>query len=131
MRALLLLLMLVFVPNLVVGGEKDAKPLTPGAAAKKINEKCTVEMKIESVGKGNGVYFLNSKEDYKDKDNFTVFINKDGAESLSKAKIDDPVAHFKGKTVRVSGTVVLYKDRPEIIIEMADQIRIVEKTDKK
>jgi DNA/RNA endonuclease YhcR with UshA esterase domain len=108
-------------------GDKNAKPITPEAAAKKVNEKCTVEMKVQSVGKGKGTFFLNSKEDYKDKDNFTVFINKTGTDSLKEAKIEDPEAHFKGKTIRVTGTVVLYKDRPEIIVEKSEQIKMVEK----
>jgi DNA/RNA endonuclease YhcR with UshA esterase domain len=117
----------VIVAGGLVGSGDDTKPITPEAAAKKINEKCVVEMKVMSTGKGNGVYFLNSKENYRDEGNFTIFINKDGVESLQKAKIDDPATHFKDKTVRVTGTVKLYKDHPEIAVEKAEQIQIVEK----
>jgi DNA/RNA endonuclease YhcR with UshA esterase domain len=127
MRALVLVSVVLLVPGLSVGGDKDAKPLTPEEAAKKINEKCTVEMVVQSVGKGKEVYFLNSKEDFKDKANFTIFVNKEGVESLKQAKIDDPVKHFKGKTVRVTGTVSLYQERPQIILDKAGQIQIVEK----
>ena len=126
MRMLAIALVMVLVPLVVATAGDDGKPITPEAAAKKINEKCTVEMKVASVGKGKDVFFLNSKEDYKDKDNFTVFISKDGVESLQKAKIDDPAAHFKGKTIRATGTVKLYKDRPEIVVDKAEQIRVVE-----
>src|SRR5262245_4592318 len=92
---------LVLLHGWVAADEKDAKALTAEtAAAKKIGEKVTVEMQVKSVGKGNGVFFLNSKENFRDADNFTVFINRDGAEKLKEAKIDDPVAHFKDKAVR-------------------------------
>jgi DNA/RNA endonuclease YhcR with UshA esterase domain len=127
MRALVVVLALGVAPSLAAGTGDPEKPLTPEAAAKKIDQKCTVEMLVASVGKSTGVYFLNSKEDYKDKDNFTVFINKEGVASLKDAKIDDPEAHFKSKTVRVTGTVVLYRDRPEIVVDKAEQIKIVAK----
>ena len=83
-------------------------------------------MKVASTGKSGGVAFLNSKENFKDDGNFTIFINKDGMESFKKGKIDDVHAHFKDKTILVTGTVVLYKERPEIIVEKAEQVRILE-----
>ena len=106
---------------------EDKETLTPEAAAKKVNEKCTVEMVVKSTGKENGVFFLNSKENYRDADNFTVFINKEGVAKLKEAKIEDPAAHYINKTIRVTGTVKLYRDKPEIIVEKADQIRVIEK----
>ena len=106
---------------------EDKEALTPETAAKKLNEKCTVEMVVKSTGKGNGVFFLNSKENYRDADNFTVFINKDGVAKLKEAKIEDPAAHYKNKTIRVTGTVKLYRDKPEIIVEKTDQIRLIGK----
>jgi DNA/RNA endonuclease YhcR with UshA esterase domain len=126
MRVLPMAAVILFATGLLGSGD-DTKPITPEAAAKKINEKCVVEMKVASTGKGNGVYFLNSKENFRDEGNFTIFISKDGVESLQKAKIDDPAAHFKEKTIRVTGTVKLYKERPEIAVDKAEQIQIVEK----
>src|SRR5437660_315357 len=111
----------------VVADDKDVKAISPAEAAKKVNEKCIVQMEVKSVGKVREVLFLNSKEDYKDKDNFSIFINKEGVEKLKEAKIDDPVAHFKGKVIRVTGTVKLFRERPEIVVEKADQIKVVEK----
>ena len=126
MRACGVVLALAFLPVWAAADEKDAKPLTPEAAAKKVNEKCTVEMVVKSTGKSSGVFFLNSKEDYEDADNFTVFINKEGAEKLKEAKIEDPAAHYKNKTIRVTGVVKLYREKPEIVVEKADQIQVVE-----
>ena len=126
MRTYAIMLALTFLPSLATADD-DTKPLTPEAAAKKVNEKCMVEMEVRSTGKGEGVFFLNSKENYKDADNFTVFINKEGVAKLKEAKIEDPAAYYKNKTIRVTGTVKLYRDRPEIIVEKADQIRVVQK----
>jgi hypothetical protein len=126
MRSLVLVSLLLLIPTMS-DGQTEALPITPDAAAKKLDQKCTVEMLVRSTGKGNGVFFLNSQEDYKNKENFTVFINKDGAESLKKAKIDAPLTYFKGKTVHVTGTVVLYNKKPEIILDKAEQIKIVDK----
>ncbi len=123
---------MAFIPAVIMaegegeGEGQDAKPITTAEAVKKFNEKCTVEMKVGSVGKSGGVFFLNSKQNFKDAGNFTVFINKDGAKDFKHAKIDDVPAHFKGKTIVVTGTVVLYNERPEIVVEKAEQVRIVE-----
>src|SRR5207244_131822 len=83
--------------------DKDAKPLTPDEAAKKVNEKCTVELEVQSTG-GSSNYYLNSKKNYRDAGNFTVFISKESAEKFKTAKIDNPADHYKGKTIRVTGT---------------------------
>jgi DNA/RNA endonuclease YhcR with UshA esterase domain len=107
--------------------DKAAGPLTPEQAAKKVNERCTVQMEVLSTGKGKGVVFLNSRKDFKAADNSTVFINKEGVKSLKGAKVEDPAAHFKGKKVRVTGTVKLYRDKPQIVVDKAEQIRLVEK----
>jgi DNA/RNA endonuclease YhcR with UshA esterase domain len=86
-------------------------------------------MEVKSTGKARGgaAVFLNSEENYRDDKNFTIFLDKDALEKLKKAKIDDPAAHYKGKTIRVTGTVKLYRDKPEIAVTEPDQIQVVEK----
>lgn len=127
MRLSAIVLALVFLPALLIAEEKKSRPLTPEEAAKKVNEKCMVQMEVKSAGKGEGVFFLNSKENFKAPGNFTVFIGKECAAKFKEAKIDDPATHFKGKTIRVTGTVKRYRDRPEIVVEKPDQIQIVDK----
>jgi hypothetical protein len=73
------------------------------------------------------VYFLNSEPNYKTDGNFTLFIPKAGAAKFKKAGIDDPAEHFNGKKVRATGTVKLYKERPEIVVEDAKQIELIDK----
>jgi DNA/RNA endonuclease YhcR with UshA esterase domain len=107
----------------------DTKPpaVSPADAAKKVGEKVTVEMAVKSVGRGkSGVYFLNSEPNFRTDGNFTLFIDKAAAARFKKAGISDPAEHFDGKKVRASGTVKLYRDRPEIAIEDPKQIGLVE-----
>jgi DNA/RNA endonuclease YhcR with UshA esterase domain len=116
-------LILFVVP--VSAEDKAPKPITPTEAGKRVGEKVTVEMEVKSTGKSRGVFFLNSEEDYRNEKNFTGFINQDGAKRFQEAKIDDPAAHFKGKTVRITGTVKLYRDKPEIVVEDPKQVEVV------
>jgi DNA/RNA endonuclease YhcR with UshA esterase domain len=109
--------------------KKEDKPISPAEAAKRINEKCTVEMQVKSGGKStkDKLFFLNSEQNFRDKTNFTVVIDAKATAKFKEAKIDDPAVHFIGKTIRVTGKVVLFKDKPEIKVEDPDQIKIVEK----
>ena len=125
MRLPALLSALLALPALAA--DPPAKPLSPAEAAKKVNEKVTVQMEVKSTG-GKEVCFLNSEADYQDAQNFTVFLPREAMEKFKKAKIDDPAAHFKGKTIRVTGTVKLYRDKPEIVVNDPDkEIKVVEK----
>ena len=125
MRRAPVLLALILV-TAARGDDTPAKPISPAEAAKKVNEKVTVEMEVKSTG-GKDVCFLNSEADYKDDKNFTVFIPEETLEKFKKAKIDDPRAHFKGKTVQVTGTVTLYREKPQIKVEEPDQIKVADK----
>ena len=73
--------------------------------------------------------FLDSETDYKDEKNMAVVINEEGAARFKKAGIEEPAGHFKGKTIRVTGTVTLFNDRPRIVVSDPAQVTIVEKKD--
>jgi DNA/RNA endonuclease YhcR with UshA esterase domain len=109
--------------------DKEAKPITPAEAAKQVNKQCTVAMEVRSTGKarGGGFIFLNSQKNFRDKDNFTVVIDKKSLAKFKKAGVADPAEHYKGKKVHVTGTVTLYNERPQIKVEDPKQIKIVEK----
>jgi DNA/RNA endonuclease YhcR with UshA esterase domain len=121
---------ILFVAGIVVAGawadEPPTKPLTPAEAAKKVNEKVTVEMEVKSTG-GNSNCYLNSEADFKDSKNFAVFIPQAAKAKFKAAKIDDPREYFKGKVIRVTGTVTLNEDKPRIKVDSPDQIVTVEK----
>jgi DNA/RNA endonuclease YhcR with UshA esterase domain len=110
----------------VLVGRADEKPLTPAEAAKKVNEKVTVEMEVKSTG-GKTSCYLNSEADFKGAANFTVFIPEAALAKFKEAKIDDPREFYKGKVIRVTGTVTAFKDKPQIKIEKPDQIVVVAK----
>jgi DNA/RNA endonuclease YhcR with UshA esterase domain len=129
MRLAAILLIAIFVPNLraVDPPAKEnppAKPISVADAAKKVNEKVTVKMEVKSTG-GRGPYFLNSEPDHTDDKNFTIFIPRDVVDKFKKAKIENPAEHYKGKTILVTGEVVLYHEKLEIKIEDPDQIKIL------
>lgn len=127
MRLILTFLALATVAPALLADDKGAKPVTPAEAAKLVDKKVTIEMAVKSAGKGKGVFFLNSEEDYKSEKNFTIFINEDVTKKFKDAKIEDPGAEFKGKIIRVTGTVKLYREKPEIVIDDPKQIDVVEK----
>jgi uncharacterized protein (TIGR03067 family) len=128
MRPTAILLALVLVVTVAYSEDKPVKPITPAEAAKKINEKVTVELVVKSTG-GKTATFLNSEEDFKSDKNLPLFISEAALEKFKKAKIDDPKTFYRGKTVHATGTVTLYKEKPEIKIEEPDQIKVIEKKD--
>jgi len=111
----------------ITWGADDPKPVTPEEAAKKVGESVLLQMEVKSATLRDDTCFLNSEKDFKDARNFTVFIGREALAKFRAAKIDDPAAHFKGKTVQVQGKVKLYKERPEIALGGPDEIKIVEK----
>jgi DNA/RNA endonuclease YhcR with UshA esterase domain len=125
MRYLGMLCAVVVVPVLLAA-EPQGTAITPAEAAKKVNEKVTVEMEVKSTG-GKDNWYLNSEESYKDDKNFTVFIPKEAVEKFKKNKIEDAAVTYKGKTIHVTGTVMLYRDKPQIKVEEPEQIKIITK----
>jgi DNA/RNA endonuclease YhcR with UshA esterase domain len=106
----------------------DPKPLSTEDAAKKVNEKVTVEMDVKFVGQSqSGMVFLNSMNNRNDPKNFVVVLKKENAEKLKKALRAEPKDHYKNKTIRVTGTVTLYMNKPQIEVTEPDQVKVVEK----
>ena len=99
--------------------------IKPADAAKKINEKVVVHLEVKSSGGKENVY-LNSEADFNDAKNFTIFIPKERVTEFVKAGIDRPADHFNGKWIKVTGTVVLEQQKPRVVVESPDQIKVVE-----
>jgi DNA/RNA endonuclease YhcR with UshA esterase domain len=120
--------LLAFLPVARVAGLEE-KPLSPIEARKRVNEKVIVQMLVKAsknrLEKHKEIY-LDSETDYKDEKNLAIVINEEGAARFKKAGIDEPASHFKGKTIRVTGTVILSQDRPRIVVSDPMQIRVVE-----
>lgn len=114
--------------------EPKSQPVTPGAvtpaeAAQKVNNSVTLEMLVKATGKArdNSRVFLNSGN-FQDADNFTVVLDvRKIGEALKAAGIADPAAYYKGKTVKVKGTVSLFREKPQIVVEDLANIDVIEK----
>jgi hypothetical protein len=106
----------------------EAVPVKPEEAAKHVGEWCVVTMKVSSgrLMADAGRCYLNSHKDHRDKENFTAVIFRQGLEKFAKADIADPATHFLDKTIRVTGTIEIYKDKPQIKIELVDQIEVMD-----
>jgi len=73
--------------------------------------------------------FLNSKADHRDKGNFTVVLFASGLERFAEAGMDDPAAHYKGKTIRVTGRIDLHREQPQIKVTLPEQIKVLAEQD--
>jgi hypothetical protein len=108
-------------------GAED-KPVAPADAIAKVNEKVTVEMLVKASKnrlEKRGEIYLDSEEDFHDPKNLGIVITKTGAAAFAKAGVKEPAGHFKGKTIRVTGKVIISEQRPRIEIDHAKQIEIV------
>src|SRR5262249_154515 len=84
--------------------------LTPAEAAKKPGERARGQFAVASTGGQTNLY-LNSEKDFRSKDNFAVILPAKGRPAKWEKATG---ATFAGKTIRVSGTVKLSKDAPQI-----------------
>ena len=122
----------VFAFVMAAQADKD-KPLSPVDAIKKVNEKVTVEMTVKASKnrlEKRGEIYLDSEDDFHDPKNLGIVITKTGAAAFAKAGVEEPAGHFKGKTIRVTGTVIIKEKRPRIEVDDPKQIEIVKPKDK-
>src|SRR5438876_12134744 len=103
--------------TLILGGmvavqatAEDTRPLTPVKAIKKVNEEVTVQMLVKATKNRldkRGEIYLDSEANFRDEKNLGIVIVKAGAAKFKEAGVDDPAIHFKEKTIRVKGTVII------------------------
>jgi DNA/RNA endonuclease YhcR with UshA esterase domain len=125
MRWPLVLLSIAIIPSIALA-QAPPPVVGLGQAAKMVDKRVTVQMEVKSTG-GNTACFLNSSADFKDVGNFTVFLPAEVLEKFEQAKIAKPSEYYKGKIVQVTGTVSLYKDKPQIRVDDPAQIKVVER----
>ncbi len=100
----------------------QAKTICPEDAINHIGEQMTVRFFVKKSYDSGRAVFLNSKNDYKDPDNFTaVIFNRDRYKFPPS-----PSDYYWGKTVDVTGIIKEFEGRAEVILESPLQIRIVE-----
>jgi serine/threonine protein kinase len=101
-------------------------PIRPEQAGNYYGQQVTVEMKVMGAGKARTaeLYFLNSKTNYTAEDNFSVTLDKRVLDQFMAKGITSKDA-FVNKTIRVSGVITKYQNRPQIVVEKVDQIQII------
>ena len=102
-------------------------PLSAPEARTRINEQITVELVVKAAKNCQrcSLMFLESEEDHHDLKNFAVAVTDTGKARFREAKIDDPAGHFKGKTIRVTGLVIVKDNQPQIEVDDPRQIEAV------
>ena len=119
------------------GGKSDGKTVASVATEP---EKATLDDVKDSIGKkvvleyevkssslieSKKICFLNSRKNYRDKQNFAVIIKSDSLERFAMAEIVNPAKHFLNKKIRVSGMVTEHRGKPQIQVTMVDQIKVL------
>ena len=101
--------------------------LSPVEAINRINESVTVEMVVQKTKccTGSRQVFLDSEPNHRDPKNLGVVVTENGRAKFSELGIDDPTAHYKGKTIRVCGVVVRKEKGPYIEVDDPSQIEMV------
>lgn len=101
--------------------------ITAEEAINRVNESVTVEMLVQRTKccTGSSQVFLDSEPNHRDPKNLGIVVTESGRAKFAETRIDDPTAHFKGKTIRVSGVVIRKEDRPYIEVNDPSQIELV------
>jgi len=94
-----------------------AQTIAPAEVKAHVGQTVTVEAAVSDVHTGRaGVIFIDIGGAYPDNEFAAVIFASD------RAKFPN-VGTLKGKTVAISGPVVLYQNRPEIILKTVDQLK--------
>ena len=103
------------------------QPLTPPEAIRRVNEPVLVEMPIRRTKNCtcSSQFYLDCETNHRDPNNLGVVVTAAGAATFKERAIDDPAAHFQGKTIRVRGVVVLKDGWPYIEVDDPGQIEVV------
>lgn len=104
------------------------KVIKPDDAKEYDGKDVIVEFKVAASFEATdkGVCFLNSLKERDDPKQFTAFINHDALLKFRQdSKAAKPADYFKGKKVRVSGTIKPYQGRYEVEVTSPEQIKIV------
>lgn len=105
------------------------EPLTAAEVKARVGKPVTLLFVVRSTGTAQGRVFLNSADDHRSDDNFTVVLERSAVEALRKSGVTSPQEHFKGKMIQVSGTLSLFREKPQVLVSETKQVVLVEKSD--
>jgi hypothetical protein len=98
-------------------GVAQSSNYTPQDAAKHVGETCTIIGTVDGFKQSKGRIFLDMGGRYPNQA-FTAYIPPESAAQFADA------AKYEGRTISVSGTITLYKGRPEIKVNSPSQITV-------
>ncbi|MBX9679030.1 MAG: hypothetical protein K2X38_09725 [Gemmataceae bacterium] len=100
--------------------------LSAEEAINRVNEFVIVEMVVQKTKNctRSCQVFLDSESSHRDPKNLGVVIKLEGRPKFTEAGIDDPTAHFEGKTIRVRGVVIRKEKGPYIEVNDVSQIEL-------
>ncbi|MCB9850070.1 MAG: endonuclease/exonuclease/phosphatase family protein [Phycisphaerales bacterium] len=115
-------LCLCLSPIAMAGGafRDDLPKISWEKAAEHYGQECIVYGAVVATRDIGNRCFLNFHQNYRE--NFTVVINKNVYDKFP----ENPESYFRGKNVRVVGKVVEFKGKPEIVVDSADVIEVVD-----
>jgi serine/threonine protein kinase/WD40 repeat protein len=102
-------------------------PLGPEEASTAVGQSVILDMTVRSVAvnKPGEWMYLNSEENYKSPKNMLVAIKFPTLERRTAMGITQVNEKIVGLRIRVTGTVTLYRDAPEIVVEQTEQLRLL------
>jgi hypothetical protein len=99
--------------------------IKPEEARMHVDKKVEVvlEVKHAKYSERRKTAFLDSEENFQDEKNLGIAITEAGIQDLKqKRAVDGPADYYRGKTIRVTGTVILKEDKPYIEVTQAEQL---------
>lgn len=127
LSAVNVLALLVLAPVLAEDTPAEPQTIKPEEAVYHAGETCRVqfEVKASRLLRDQKIVFLNSRANYQDEENFTVVIFSAGLKKFQENNIADPAAHYKDKTILVTGGVTLRSGKAQIKVDNPEQITVV------
>jgi serine/threonine protein kinase len=101
--------------------------IRPEEAGQHLTERAIIEYQVKYVGKASTAerYFLNSLKDYRDQSNFNVTFTEKVVNQLKAKGVTNVPQYFENKSIRVTGTISAYLNRPQIEVDDLSQIEIL------
>lgn len=116
---------LLLVTTSIVLADDTPVRIKPEEARMHVDKKVEVifEVKHAKYSERRKTAFLDSEENFQDEKNLGIAITEAGIQDLKqKRAVDGPADYYRGKTIRVTGTVILKEDKPYIEVTQAEQL---------
>lgn len=123
-----IVLVLVATCSFPVLADADTTKVIPAAeASRHVDEVVTVEVPVRSTGSSRkeGYVFLNSHENFRSNENFTLVFTPAAQAAFRSEGIDNIEKHYFRQVIRVTGKVRHFKSVTDIQVERPDQITVV------